>query len=463
MAPVGRSRRAGDRTPSVAPERVFAGRAWYGGRLQPLEVGVDGDGWICAVARSVAGPNRHDVGERVLLPSATDVHVHLREPGPPGAAESIATGTVGAARAGVGLVGEMPNTDPPTTTPDRVEEKADRVRGRAAVDVLLYAIPPAPEAVPALSRRAGAFKLYLSPTTGVERPPSAPELRSLLAALDRCELPVAVHAEEPAVFRARAEPSDPRGWDESRPIEAEAAAVARLVQAPAAVRLHVAHVTTASIAATIRARGLSFEATAHHLLLSHDAPDARSKVNPPLRSEAERAALWEAFRSGAVPIVASDHAPHPSESKGGPFSLAPSGVPGVETTVPLLLGRVARGEVDLGVLLRAACDRPARSFGQPVGRLAVGHRANLLVVDFRRRHRIAGDRLACPAGWTPFEGWEGVFPWEHWKDGERIVDAGEYVGRPTGRPVRPEFAPGAVAVRSPSDLEARTGPEADGA
>ncbi len=127
--------------------------------------------------------------------------------------------------------------------------------------------------------------------------------------------------------------------------------------------------------------------------------------------------------------------------------MAPSGVPGLETTVPLLLAKVGAAAVPLDLLQRTACDRPARVFGQPEGRLAVGHRANVLVVDFRRKHRIAARHLHAACGWSPFEGAEAVFPVEHWRDGARIVDAGEYVGSASGRVVRPEFAPGGDARR----------------
>ena len=451
MAPPVRPRsRVEVRRPAEA-ELVLAGRAWVGGRLQPFEVGFDGEGGICAVGRTVAGARRHDVGERVLMPAATDVHVHLREPGSPESSETIATGTVGAALGGVGLVGEMPNTQPPTNSTDRLDEKAARVRGRAAVDVLLYASAPKPESVRDLARRAGGFKIYLSPTTGIDTVPSGPELTALLAELARVDLPVAVHAEEPACFRVGMAALDPPTWDEARPAAAEAAAVARLFDAPEVLRLHVAHVTTAAVARAVRERHLSFETTAHHLLLSTSAgPDARWKVNPPLRAEAERAALWDDYRRGLVPVLASDHAPHSRASKTLPFDLAPSGVPGLESTVPLLLAKVARGDLSLPVLLQSACDRPARLLGRPVGRLSVGHRANVLVVDFRAKVRVRGERLRSPCGWSPFEGAEAVFPAEHWRDGERIVDRGEYVGRPTGKVVRPEFAPG-VARAPPAE------------
>ena len=451
MVPPARGRSRRDDAPAPTPELVIAGRAWLRGRLQPVEIGIDGDGRICAVARTLEGARRHDVGQRVVVPAATDPHVHFRDPGPDGAAESIATGTVGAALGGVGLVGEMPNTEPPVTSVDRLEAKAERVRGRAAVDVLLFATPPSPRSVRALARRAGGLKLFLSPTTGIASVPPGEELSALLDAVGEVDLPLVAHAEEPALFRHDPQPSDPAGWDAARPTAAEAAAVARLLAGPTRLRLHVAHVTSAAIGRTLRAAGLSFEATPHHLLLSTTSGrTARFKVNPPLRSPAERVALWEAFRSGEVPMLGSDHAPHAAESKALPFELAPSGVPGVQTAFPLLLAQVAAGELALPVLQQAACDRPARMFGQPCGRIGVGHRANLLVVDFRSRSPVRGERLASPCGWSPFEGTEAVFPVEHWRDGEPIVEGGEYVGRPAGRVVRPEYAPGESA-RPPAD------------
>ncbi len=410
---------------------------------------MDEAGRIASIGHARDGVRHHDVGDRVILPAATDLHVHFRDPGPPSAGESIATGTVEAALGGVSLVGEMPNTEPPVTSVDRLEEKIARARGRAAVDLLFYAAPTEPRRIAALARRAGAFKLYLSPTTGIEQPVSRASLPGLLAELSAHDLPVTVHAEDPALFRTDLAAVDPAGWNACRPAAAEASAAEELLAAPARLRLHVAHVTSAALAARLRQRGISFEVSPQHLLLSdRDGRDARFKVNPPLRDERTREELWQAYRSGAVPCLASDHAPHPAEAKDLRFDLAPSGMPGVETSVPLLLSRVRAGELSLEVLLATACDRPARWLGQPLGRIAVGHRANLLVVDFRERRRVRAAELAAPCGWSAFEGREAIFPVEHWRDGEQIVAGGEYVGRPTGRALRPEYAAG------PAPLEA---------
>ncbi len=426
------------------PALILAGRTLLRGRLEPAEIAIGDDGTILSVGKVRTGAPRRDLGEGVVLPAATDLHVHFRDPGGSADVETLATGTVGAALGGVGTVGEMPNTRPVVVDADLVAEKAARVRGRCAVDVLIYAVAPLRPS-PTLARAAGGFKLFLSPTTAADTAVPMEEVGARLGAVGDLGLPLVVHAEDAARFSADVVPSDPESWNAARPAEAERRAIAALADPPPALRLHVAHVTTPGGAAELRARATCFEATPHHLLLSdRSGADARFKVNPPLRAEPDRRALWEMFRRGEVPCLASDHAPHALAEKSRPFAQAPSGVPGTQTMLPLLLARVRAGELPLDVLVRAACDRPARVLGQPTGRVAPGHRANLIVVDFKARTHLEGRRLTSPSGWTPYEGWEAILPREHYRDGERIVADGEYVGRPTGRVVRPEYAPGAA-------------------
>jgi dihydroorotase len=439
----GRPREASAEAGSApTPERVLAGRAWIRGRLQPIELGIDADGTIVRLARNVRGAERRDLGERILLPSATDLHVHFRDPTGTELGENWSTGTLQAALGGAGLVGEMPNSVPPVTTVDRLTERRDRGRGRLAVDMLLYAAVQNPALVPSLGREAGGFKLYLSPTTAIDPPSEGTPLEPLLEAVADTGLPLAVHAEDPAEFREVEDLSGPDGWTAHRPVRAEERAVERvLASAPPTLRLHIAHVTCASVADRIAAAGVSGEVTPHHLLLAARAGlDARYKVNPPLRPEAVRAELWDRFAAGGVPCLASDHAPHTAAEKRRPFRDAPSGAPGVATMLPLLLARVRAQELELPRLLAAACDRPARWLGVPHGRLEVGHRANLVVVDFRRRSRIDPKLHGGPNGWTPFDGREAIFPWEHYLGGHRIVEDGEYVGSAIGRFRRPEYA-----------------------
>ncbi len=391
--------------------------------------------------RNLEGSDRLDFGDSVLIPTATDLHVHTREPGDEGT-EDLRSATLQAALGGVGLIGAMPNTVPPVDSVERVEGQLGRIPRRAAVDVLVYALARPAAPLRSLGRVAGAFKLYLSPTTSIVESPVPADLPVLLRAVAESRLPLTVHAEAPELFSGEANASTLEAWDAARPARAEEVAVDRVLSAsPPGLRLHVAHVTSTAVSHRLRAAGQSFEVTPQHLLLAATgSADPRRKLNPPLRSETARRALLEEFDHGRVPILASDHAPHSPESKARPFPLAPSGAPGVETLLPLMLERVRAGDLPLPVLIAAACDRPARWAGVPVGRLAVGHRADFLVVDFRTRGPLRGARLHAPCGWTPFEGRTAVFPRHHFRAGRRIVQDGEYVGDREGRPVRPEFA-----------------------
>jgi dihydroorotase len=442
----GRSDRRPGAEASGGYELVVTGRAWLDGKLRPVELGIDGDGWIRRVGRNLrdAG-HRIDYGDSVLLPAATDVHVHFRDPGGPDPPESFASGTEGAALGGVGAVGEMPNTTPPVDTADRWEDKASLARGRIAVDVVLYGSAPSPAAIRSVGRVAGALKLYLAPTTEVEETPTE-RLPEILAAAAETGLPFSVHAEWPPAFaNSTVPPTSTEGWNAARPPKAESQAVDHLLRAPKSLRLHVAHATLSETVDRVAAAGVSCEATPHHLLL-RARPDGNpfAKTNPPLRSEPQRRALWERFAAGAIPMLASDHAPHHAATKELPFQKAPSGVPGVQTMVPIFLELVRAGELPLPVLLAAAMDRPARWFGLPMGRLAPGHQANILAVDFRRGVPIRGRSLRSPAGWSPFESRRAVFPHGHLRRGIPLVEDGEFIGAMTGSVVRPEFASGVL-------------------
>jgi dihydroorotase len=444
MTPTARTRKspARARREGPTPATVVCGRALVGGTLQPLEVGMDEEGRILRVGRSVPGGSRKDFGDLVLLPSATDLHVHFREPGRHDEVEDLAKGTMQAAFGGVGLVADMPNNLPIIDSLDRLRDKIARASRRLAVDLLLYAAARPGAAFDRLATEAGGFKLFLSPSTGTDDVPTDFEVRELVSSVARTGLPLSVHAEDPMTFRAVDSIRGPPDWDRSRPIEAERRAVDRILPPPGALRLNVAHVTDVASVHRLVESGQAFEATPHHLLLSSSAgADARWKVNPPLRSDGDRAALWNEFESGRIPFLASDHAPHPREAKELPFDRAPSGVPGVETALPLMLEQVRATELELSVLQMAACDRPARWLGVPMGRILPGHWANLAVVDFRARRTVQGRTLHGGGGWTPFEGWTGIFPKHHMLRGEMVVQDGEYVGSTAGRVVRPEYAP----------------------
>lgn len=444
--------------PSSSPEVVFEGRGYWRGKISALEIGVDEEGIITQVGRNVRGGRRVDLGERLMLPSALDLHVHFRDPGPPGSPESFASGTKSAALGGISAVVDMPNTVPPTTTPERVIDKIARIQAHAQIDVIPFAALRPDTNVARLARVASGFKLYLAPTTGDLGVDTGTDVGELLREAAATGLPVHVHAEDPRKFNPRDQPRETDAWDRSRPEIAEISALEKLRDHPAGMRLHVAHVTSAEAARLARELGASSEATPHHLLLSTSLfGNSFQKVNPPLRAESTRKALWETFRDGLVPMVASDHAPHSLSLKEAPFPEAPSGMPGVETLFPLLLETVRRGDLELSRLIHAACRNPALHLDLPRGRLEKGCEANFLAVDFRVRRKIRAKDLSTLCGWTPFEGREAVFPLEHYLLGKRIVDDGEFVGGVRGRslrvapllPKKSPHLPGSPPVRAP--------------
>ena len=201
--------------------------------------------------------------------------------------------------------------------------------------------------------------------------------------------------------------------------------------------VHVAHVTCVEALDTVP-QGVTTEATPHHLFLDYTRPlKAFGKVNPPLRGPADRQALWDAFAAGRIDIAATDHAPHTREEKEEPFDEAPSGLPGVATSLPLLLRQVRAEALSLERFVEATAARPAEILGVPKGRIEVGRDADLIVVDAREVVRITPRRVRYKCGWTPFEGMEGVFPRTVYLRGERIVEDGEPIAEGLGQPLAP--------------------------
>lgn len=411
--------------------RILRGRVFYRGRVEPLDIGVDERGKIAAIRKVLDGDEVEDHGDRLLLPGAVDLHVHLREPGFT-EKEDFPSGTRSAAIGGVTTVVDMPNTKPPVTGPEALRSKADRVRGRANVDYGFYAAPRTAAAVSGL-RDATAFKVYMAESTGGLQI-GEEDLREVLEAAGPLGKLVVAHAEDARRFRTDAA-ADLPGHSAARPKESEVEAVKLLATLRAGGPLHVAHITCVEALDAVP-EGVTTEVSPHHLFLDRGRPlRAFGKVNPPLRSPEDRHALWEAFAAGRIDVVATDHAPHTREEKEEPFADAPSGLPGVATSLPLLLRQVRSEALSLERLVDATASRPAEILGLPKGRIEVGRDADLIVVDARDVVRITPRRVRYKCGWTPFEGMEGIFPRTVYLRGERIVEDGEPIADGLGRPL----------------------------
>ncbi len=411
--------------------RVVSGRAFFRGALHAVEIGIE-DGRIAAIRKSLRrGDERFDFGSAILLPGGVDLHVHFREPGLTGK-EDFASGTRSAAIGGVTSVLEMPNTVPPVTDREAYAHKMAIVRRSANVDFTLAFAPLNARAIER-GPDTHAGKVYMAESTGgLSVDPR--ELTNLFRAAAARKLLVSVHCEDAREFRA-ARVLDLAGYDAARPATSEVAAVKTLLASHDAATVHIAHATLAEVLA-IRPDRVTAEVTPHHLFLDTASRlGAHGKVNPPLRPPGAREALWRAVLSGKADTFASDHAPHTIEEKSLPFDEAPAGVPGVATTLPLLLREVHRDTMSLERFVAMFSANPARILGADKGEIALGRDADLVAVDPRRVVRVTAKRCGYKCGWTPFEGREAVFPVATFVRGHLVMRDGELVEERIGEPI----------------------------
>jgi dihydroorotase len=403
-----------------------------------------GDLTRCGADREIDARGLH------VLPGVIDSQVHFREPGLEHK-EDLATGTASAVMGGVTAVFEMPNTNPPTTSAEALEDKLRRADGRAWCDVAFFAGASDGNTgeLAELERSAGCagIKIFMGSSTGSLLVEDDEALERVLRAGRRR---VAVHAEDEPRLRERRGlvrgGSDPGRHPDWRDVETALRATRRLLRLArrAARPVHVLHVSTADeLPLLAEHHGLvSVEVTPQHLTLA--APDCyeelgtRAQMNPPIRSAEHREALWKAVAEGLVDVVGSDHAPHTVEEKSGAYPDTPSGIPGVQTLLPLLLDHHHEGRLSLERLADLTSAGPARVYGVAgKGRLAAGYDADLTLVDLGRRKRIEAEWLASRCGWSPFEG-RVVRGWPVGTvvRGQPVMLDGERLGEPIGRPVR---------------------------
>jgi len=409
--------------------RVIRGRVFFRGRLDALSLGIAEDGKIAAVKKTLRGDEEVDHGDALILPGCVDLHVHMRDPGLT-QKEDLPSGTRSAAIGGVTTIAEMPNTVPPVTSQAAYERKVESFRGRSAIDYVLYAAPKSEDAVTRL-REAAAFKAYMAESTGALQI-GPKELHGILRGAAVTGKLVVVHAEDPRQL-TNVKVNGLEDHSAARPKAAESSALRWLASNRGETKVHIAHVTCVEALDAVPS-GATCEATPHHLFLDTSSPlGARGKVNPPLRSPADREALWDAFRRGRIDAFASDHAPHTLDEKSVPFNEAPAGLPGVATSFPLLMRRTRAGEIGLERLVGATASRPAEILGIPKGVIEVGRDADLIVVDPRAAQRIRAKRLRYKCGWTPFEEMEACFPHTVYLRGELVIDDGEPAAEGQGR------------------------------
>ena len=434
--------------------------------LFEIDIGIR-DGRIASIGAldRRASAEQLDARGTHVLPGLIDSQVHFREPGLEHK-ETIASGTDSAALGGVTTVLEMPNTQPPTTSAEALADKIQRIRGHARTDIAFF-VGASADNVAALHHLeqlpgCAGIKVFMGSSTGTLL---VDDDRTLDEVMRSGRRRVAVHAEDERRLRERKHLADAAdatpavhpiwrddmcGWLATQRCLHVARSHGRAV--------HILHVTTAEeLTLLAQHRDIAtLEVTPQHLTFA--APDCYERLgtlvqmNPPIRELRHRDALWAAIRSGLVDVIGSDHAPHTRAEKDRPYPSSPSGMPGVQTLLPVMLTHVHEGRLSLPRLVELVTSGPARVYGiARKGQISVGMDADLVLVDLKRRVRLSHAMMRSRCGWTPFDGMDCVgFPVATILRGNTIMRDGEIIGDPLGRLV--EFAGGrsALTLQEPS-------------
>jgi len=394
------------------------GNLFYRGKIIKTGINIE-DGKIKEIGKNIDGESV----KGLILPAAIDVHVHFRDFNEKHK-ETIESGSLSALFGGICLVVDQPNTLP------RVEEKKvyfERMEKAKKKSYITYCLNIGLTLNNSRKIKAEIEKIgreYSIPAIGeVFLENSDPNLQidyeTLINTRKKIDKPITVHAEDPSKIKTPEIPNF-----HSRPPDAEILAVKKIIDEG---MFHFCHISTYESARMILASESTFEVTPHHLLLSAESFDRNgfSNVNPPLRHKSEAEKLLKNFKS--VDILASDHAPHTVDEKKEGLS----GFPGVETMYPLMLSLVKKGIIGLEDLIEKLVINPAKVFGfKHFGEVEVGNYANLAVFDFSDKTKIKERNLHSNAGWTPYEGFDAIFPSKVIIMGEKAVESGEVLIEP---------------------------------
>ncbi len=396
-----------------------------------------------------------DAGETIdadglhILPGVIDSQVHFREPGLE-QKEDLETGSRAAVMGGVTAVFEMPNTNPTTTSAEALSDKITRAHHRMFCDFAFYMGGTRENAgdlgeLEMLPGCAGV-KVFAGSSTGDLLVEDDDGVAAILKNISRR---AAFHSEDE--FRLRERMGERREGDPSshpvwRDVKAAVMCTERLLRLAreAGKRVHILHISTAEeMPLLARHKDVAtVEATPQHLTLA--GPDAYERLgtlaqmNPPLRDEANRGGIWWGMHQGVVDVLGSDHAPHTLEEKAEPYPKSHSGMPGVQTLVPVMLDHVNAGRLTLERFVDLTSHGPGRIFGLAgKGRIAVGYDADFTIVDLKRRETITNAQSQSRSGWTPFDGMEVTgWPVGTMIRGRRVMWDGEILGAAAGEAVR---------------------------
>lgn len=351
-----------------------------------------------------------------LLPGVIDPQVHFREPGLE-YKEDLYTASCACARGGVTSFLEMPNTRPLTINQALLDDKLRRAAEKCIVNYGFF-IGATAENLPDLleAHPTPGIKIFMGSMHGDLLIDQEQILETIFSKGDRL---IAVHAENQARINQRRQEfagiTDPAIHSTIQDNQAalEATQLALKLSKKYQRRLHILHLSTGEEAELLRQEKpdwVTAEVTPQHLLLNitdYGKIGTLAQMNPPLRSPQDNQILWQALLDGVIDFIATDHAPHTLEEKAKGYPNTPSGMPGVETSLPLMLTQAMAGKCTIEQVSHWMSTAVAKAYKIPnKGKIEAGYDADLVLVDLDHYRPVLREEVLSKCGWSPFEGWE---------------------------------------------------------
>jgi len=420
------------------------------------------EGRILKIGKEATMPKAEtkiDLKNLLVLPGLIDVHVHLRDEGK-AYKEDFYSGTAAAAAGGITTVLDMPNNNPVTMNVAALKNRMEKAEKKILVNVGFYSEFPKKnnEIEKIIAEGAVAFKLFMAEQVGGLNIDDDDALLEAFGIATKMKVPIAVHAEDKSTLKEaehrfkRANCNDIDAFLEAHSKGVEAKAVKRVLNLVKQVGTHVhfCHVSTedglnAIVDEKKKGVPITCETTPHHLLISTDELKqigTLALTMPPVREKQHLTALWNGIKNGWIDIIASDHAPHAlEEKKARTVWDVKVGVPGLETTLPLMLTEVNRGRLSIAEIASLMAERPAEVFKLTnKGYLKEGYSADLTVIDLNKKYRIDASKFHSKAKYSPFDKWavEGK-PVKTFVNGQLVMEDEEIIANPgSGQIIRRE-------------------------
>ena len=426
-------------------------KAYLNRQIVDCSIAIE-EGKIFKIGKETQMPNadqKTNLKNLLVLPGLIDEHVHLRDEGKT-YKEDFTSGTAAAAAGGFTTVLDMPNNDPVTMSVDTLRNRMRVAQRKILVNVGFYSEFPKKllEIQDIVAEDAIGFKLFMGCHIGGLNIDDDGAMQDGFREVAKNNVPVAVHAEDKESLAAneeklkQAKKISTADFLRAHTETVELKAIQRLLKLsePTDVRLHFCHISTkeglnAIAEAKKSGRKVSCEVTPNHLLLSSDDMTQYGQMvimAPPLRSKIHVDALWKGLENGSVNVLGSDHAPHAQNEKSANNVWdVKVGVPGLETTLTLLMTLVKKNRLTLTQVVQLLAENPAEIFGlTDRGRLKQGNNADLTVVDFNRQHKIAASKFKSKAKFSPYDGWnvQGEVV-KTIVNGQVVFDEGEIVAK----------------------------------